>query len=137
VLARRDPCWAILSSSHWDLVDFRATGVPEAARPATRFVEVTGRQPSRSTVADFGCGVGRLSVPLLDHFESVHGYDISATMLEGATEYARDSGVDLTRLRLHLVEAGGAPYCGRETNSCPRLPPEAAGTRTTAAMSAA
>lgn len=38
----------------------------------------------RSRALDFGCGVGRLSIPLSDYFESVVGIDISHGMLEEA-----------------------------------------------------
>jgi len=38
----------------------------------------------RGRALDFGCGVGRLTLPLTDHFESVVGLDISPAMLEEA-----------------------------------------------------
>lgn len=38
----------------------------------------------RGRALDFGCGVGRLTIPLSDHFESVVGLDISEGMLEEA-----------------------------------------------------
>jgi SAM-dependent methyltransferase len=38
----------------------------------------------RGRALDFGCGVGRLTIPLSDHFESVTGLDISQGMLEEA-----------------------------------------------------
>lgn len=39
---------------------------------------------SRGRALDFGCGVGRLTIPLSDRFESVTGLDISQGMLEEA-----------------------------------------------------
>lgn len=48
----------------------------------------------RDRALDFGCGVGRLTVPLTDHFGSVVGLDISPGMLE---EAARNSeGLNIT-----------------------------------------
>lgn len=38
----------------------------------------------RGRALDFGCGVGRLTIPLSDHFESVVGVDIAQAMLEEA-----------------------------------------------------
>lgn len=39
---------------------------------------------SRGRALDFGCGVGRLTIPLSDHFETVTGLDISPGMLDEA-----------------------------------------------------
>jgi len=38
---------------------------------------------------DFGCGVGRLTQALAEHFERVVGVDISPAMIEGARRYNR------------------------------------------------
>lgn len=38
----------------------------------------------RGRALDFGCGVGRLTIPLADHFQAVVGLDISQGMLEEA-----------------------------------------------------
>lgn len=38
----------------------------------------------RGRALDFGCGVGRLTIPLSDHFETVTGLDISPGMLDEA-----------------------------------------------------
>lgn len=40
----------------------------------------------RGIAADFGCGVGRLLIPLSEHFESVIGIDISPGMLNEARQ---------------------------------------------------
>ena len=39
---------------------------------------------NRSKALDFGCGVGRLTRALLEHFAEAHGVDISAKMIEVA-----------------------------------------------------
>ncbi|WP_420485333.1 class I SAM-dependent methyltransferase [Iningainema tapete] len=42
---------------------------------------------SRKTALDFGCGVGRLSQAMVQYFETVHGVDISPSMLKLADKY--------------------------------------------------
>jgi len=42
---------------------------------------------------EFGCGVGRLVVPLASHVKSVVGVDISHSMLERARKYCVENGV--------------------------------------------
>ena len=49
-------------------------------------------RPSRGL--DFGCGVGRLIVPLARRCEQVVGVDISPSMLRRAGELCREHGVD-------------------------------------------
>jgi SAM-dependent methyltransferase len=69
----------------WDLDEFLATGVAELdAIMAT--AERLGLPERRMRALDFGCGVGRVTVPLADHFAQVTGVDISASMLELAGE---------------------------------------------------
>jgi len=52
-------------------------------------VERWGVPQRRGRVLDFGCGVGRLTQALGDHFERATGVDISPTMLELARKYNR------------------------------------------------
>lgn len=42
---------------------------------------------SYSTTLDFGCGVGRLTQPLADHFNWFYGVDIVPSMIELANKY--------------------------------------------------
>ncbi|MEE2888745.1 MAG: class I SAM-dependent methyltransferase [Planctomycetota bacterium] len=84
-LGQRDPLWAILShddkrDNRWDLHEFLQTGrteIEEALACVTRF------QPDlpRRNALDFGCGVGRLSQALAEHFEKVDGIDIAESMI--------------------------------------------------------
>jgi ubiquinone/menaquinone biosynthesis C-methylase UbiE len=86
-----DPLWAVYSDrkvkgSKWDPAEFFATGVEEI-RSLMSFL---GAQPLTivpGRALDFGCGVGRLTQPLADHFGSVCGVDIAASMLEVARTY--------------------------------------------------
>lgn len=84
-LARHDPLWAILSApgkerGRWDEAEFFAAGAREVAGVLRRAEEL-GIRVERRAALDFGCGVGRLTQALGDHFQRVTGVDISPTML--------------------------------------------------------
>lgn len=87
-LADLDPYWAILSRpgkrhGRWDEAEFFATGRSEAARVLERAAEL-GAPGGRRSALDFGCGVGRVSRALAEHFDTVTGVDVSETMIERA-----------------------------------------------------
>jgi SAM-dependent methyltransferase len=91
--ARTDPMWAILTcpakaGGLWTREEFFATGLGEIAYVMTK-AKRWAVPRNRGTVLDFGCGVGRLSQALADHFEHVTGVDISSTMIELARGYNR------------------------------------------------
>lgn len=48
----------------------------------------------RCRALDFGCGIGRLSIPLADHFDEVVGIDIAPSMVERARENAAAAGAE-------------------------------------------
>jgi SAM-dependent methyltransferase len=50
-------------------------------------------QPGKATVLDFGCGVGRLVIPLAKECKSVTGVDISDAMLSEAIKNCQEYGV--------------------------------------------
>jgi SAM-dependent methyltransferase len=92
-LGHEDPLWAILSDpakkgGGWDEADFFQSGAAEIREVLTR---ATAVRPglARRRALDFGCGVGRLTLPLARHFERVDGVDISEPMIARAREYAR------------------------------------------------
>lgn len=85
---RQDPLWAILShddkrGKRWDLAEFMDTGRTEIV-DALSYVTKLQPQLARQRALDFGCGVGRLSQALAEHFEQVDGVDIAASMIEQA-----------------------------------------------------
>ncbi|MCP5116638.1 MAG: class I SAM-dependent methyltransferase, partial [bacterium] len=43
----------------------------------------------RAKALDFGCGVGRLTQALVEHFDEVHGLDVSKGMVRQAREFNR------------------------------------------------
>ena len=87
-LARLDPLWAIASvpdrlHSAWDDDEFMATGRRKAARIA-RTLDLLGAPAARRRALDFGCGVGRVTIPLADHFDEAVGVDIAPAMVDQA-----------------------------------------------------
>lgn len=96
---KTDPLWAILTVSEkrhggWDPDEFFRAGQTEIAR-VMRCVskETSGRRPAgHERALDFGCGAGRLTQALSEHFDNVVGVDIAPSMIDLAREYDRSSG---------------------------------------------
>jgi SAM-dependent methyltransferase len=92
-LGRRDPFSAILIPGHrgtaaWDVDAFFDTGRDDARR----FLADLGRiapDAGRQRALDFGCGVGRITRTLADHFESVDGVDRARSMIARARDLNR------------------------------------------------
>ncbi len=88
--AQEDPLWAIISipekkGGKWSLEEFMRTGTLEIDRlMKTLIFHEIG--VSQACALDFGCGVGRLSQALCQHFNDVVGVDISPTMIRTAQE---------------------------------------------------
>ena len=95
-----DPYFGVLTSP-----DFKADRMSDEARArffdsGRRYIELVlevihkhldpSFRPSRAL--DFGCGVGRLALPLAHACESVVGVDVSESMLEHARSNARMEG---------------------------------------------
>lgn len=92
-LGKDDPLWVILTDptkkgGRWDPKDFFADGEKEIGS-VMRELEEKGHSVARGVALDFGCGVGRLSQALAAHFETVHGVDISPSMIEHAKRFNR------------------------------------------------
>ena len=90
---REDPLWAILShgnkrGNRWDLDDFMATGRQEI-QEALEYARSQGRDLPMQKALDFGCGVGRLTQGLAEHFGEVCGVDVAASMLDRALHLNR------------------------------------------------
>ena len=92
----KDPLFAVLSDDHhkgnlWDVDEFFATGRHEIDEVLEE-LQVLGVTPPKGSALDFGCGVGRLTQALGDHFESCVGVDIAPSMIERATGFNRHGG---------------------------------------------
>jgi SAM-dependent methyltransferase len=105
-LGRTDPLWAVLTDpskkgNRWRLDEFFQTGGREISSLMAH-VDALGVDLSRKRALDFGCGVGRLSQALVEHFEEVRGVDIAPSMIARAEEYNRYG----PRCRYHLNDTG-------------------------------
>ena len=88
---RKDPLWAILSSpgtegNNWDPDDFFKTGVEQVNGLREHGADF-GFRMSGGRAMDFGCGAGRLTQALADHFDHSVGVDISEAMVELARKH--------------------------------------------------
>lgn len=86
-----DPLWAILSDpakkdGNWDRVEFFKTGESEISQ-VIEDIRLLGINIPRHKALDFGCGVGRLTQALCQHFEQCCGVDIAPSMIELARQF--------------------------------------------------
>jgi SAM-dependent methyltransferase len=84
-LAQLDPLWAISSApekrhGNWDEEAFYAGGARKASKLLRR-LDALGVPASHGRALDFGCGAGRITLPLADRFDAVVGVDIAPSML--------------------------------------------------------
>lgn len=84
-LARQDALWAILThgdkkGGRWDSAEFFNTGKEEILQ-VFEYLDSLGLSVKREKALDFGCGVGRLTLALADHFGECSGVDLSFEMI--------------------------------------------------------
>lgn len=92
-LGADDPLYAVLSfpgkqGNRWDPGVFFQRGENEINLVLTDLKD-RGIELRWGRALDFGCGVGRLTQALANHFEQVDGVDISRTMVQAADDYNR------------------------------------------------
>lgn len=93
-LAELDPYWAILSDSskrfgEWDRGEFFESGKAPIHALMEKAADL-GHPVGRGTALDFGCGVGRLTRALAEHFDQCVGVDISEQMISEARRLNSD-----------------------------------------------
>ncbi|HVW56236.1 MAG TPA: class I SAM-dependent methyltransferase [Rhizobiaceae bacterium] len=101
-LSRQDPYWAVLSNAEYrglgesreGLGRFFETGRRHVTEICQRFERHFGRDPEgAATAVDFGCGVGRLLLPMAARARFAIGVDVSQTMRATCRERAAAEGV--------------------------------------------
>ena len=111
---RSDPLWAILTApdkkgNRWSVDEFLQTGRDEIAALIS-YLEARGVTPKTHRALDFGCGAGRLTHALADHFDQVIGVDIAPSMIEVARRlHAHRPEIEFrlnTSSRLESIESG-------------------------------
>lgn len=90
-LAQSDPLWAILSlpqykGNKWSPAEFWATGQAEVAH-LLEYIHSLPMPFPQGRALDFGCGIGRITQPLSEHFSHAYGVDIAPTMLALGQRY--------------------------------------------------
>lgn len=93
-LAKQNPLGAILTIDgklgEWNVGEFLATGTTDVERFVDDLDRVSPSTP-RGRVLDFGCGVGRITRGLADHFTEVVGADVSPRMIRRARRLHADA----------------------------------------------
>jgi SAM-dependent methyltransferase len=88
-----DPLFGILSDpakhgGRWDVAEFFRSGDAHV-RHLFGILESLNIEIGRGACLDFGCGVGRLTVPLSERFERTVGVDVAPSMIERARAFHR------------------------------------------------
>jgi ubiquinone/menaquinone biosynthesis C-methylase UbiE len=91
--ARTDPMWAVLTDptkagNRWNADEFFSTGRQEVDAALAHVRQLCPGLRTAQAL-DFGCGVGRLTQALAEHFAQVTGVDIAEAMLALAREHNR------------------------------------------------
>jgi SAM-dependent methyltransferase len=109
-VAQQDPYWGVLSHDEYvgsTLADpavgdsageFWRTGEDHIAKVFREVRERLDPDFSPARALDFGCGVGRLLLPLSRRADALIGVDVSPTMLELARQHLQAEGVPDPRL---------------------------------------
>lgn len=98
-LGEEDAAWSVLSDDRFKKSDanvpasFYASGEPEVKQLFVALARNGITPPFRKAV-EYGCGIGRVSVPLSKHCDTLHAYDISKGHLAMAETHAQASEVD-------------------------------------------
>jgi SAM-dependent methyltransferase len=104
--ARADPYWAVLTEEKFrkdnltdaGLVEFFAGGETYVERLFRTFRARLDESFGPRSALDFGCGVGRVLLPLSRRCASVVGVDVADTMLHEAEAQCRRQGASNVRL---------------------------------------
>lgn len=104
-LGEVDPLWAILTNpeaegGQWDLDKFLASGRAEIACVLEE-IRLLEFPLTFGKALDFGCGIGRLTQALGDHFQESHGVDIAPSMIDLATKFNKKP----SQVNYHLNQA--------------------------------
>jgi SAM-dependent methyltransferase len=101
-LGAKNPYWASLPeprfrANRMDATDeeaFFETGEEEVAATVARIRALVGTEFHPARALDFGCGVGRLTIPLARECRRVLAVDISQPMLQVAARNCAERGVE-------------------------------------------
>lgn len=111
-VARDDPFWGVLSQEEYRrdamdaerLAQFMATGEAFVANLLALVRRHLRPEFAPQRALDFGCGVGRLLIPLARHAARAVGADVAPAMLELCRRHAQEAGL----ANIELVESDDA-----------------------------
>lgn len=91
IFGKTDPLWSILTApgmegNKWDTDQFFETGRREINSLLEHLTSL-GLSPNTGKALDFGCGVGRLTQGMAEHFQFVCGVDIAEPMIAKAEQF--------------------------------------------------
>ncbi len=94
-LGASDPMWAVLvepgkDGCKWDEEEFFASGRRDID-VLVKHAESQEISFARGNALDFGCGLGRLTQALADHFDAATGVDIASSMITQARSFNKHS----------------------------------------------
>jgi 2-polyprenyl-3-methyl-5-hydroxy-6-metoxy-1,4-benzoquinol methylase len=96
--AKQDPMRAILSDrATWGKEEFFATG-KQWLRDHFAWASASGFKPGGGRALDYGCGLGRITNALAEHYTSAVGIDISDEMIRLAQSHARMPNVQFLQV---------------------------------------
>lgn len=105
-LGELEPHWSVLSANKYtqdelaeNIDAFYLSGKHEALRIDDTLSRNGLQIPEDGTCIEYGCGVGRVTRWLADRYETLYGFDISASHLELARRYLDDSGHNKVHLQ--------------------------------------
>jgi SAM-dependent methyltransferase len=93
-LARREPYFPVLTDEGVRDDAFLETGEADIALLLPAIAALLGRDVPLTSVLDFGCGAGRLTIPLARRAMEVVGADIAPSVLEHARKNALNAGLN-------------------------------------------
>ena len=122
--AKVDPLYWVAATQEADEASYHESAARDAQSLLLRLGD--DAQPE-FRVLDLGCGIGRMTAPLADHFSQVVGIDVSSEMIERAREmhsekenlsFEVNSGADLAAFENHSFDLVFS------YSVLPHLPPE-------------
>ncbi len=105
--AEADPYYWVAATQEADLDSYHASAEKDCAHFMAGLKTALGEQ-SGGALLDLGCGIGRMTAPLAEHFDRTVGVDVSPVMIEQAQalhkeisnlEFIVNSGADLSALQ--------------------------------------
>jgi SAM-dependent methyltransferase len=92
-LARREPYFPVLTDEGVRDEAFLESGEADIALLLPAVASILGREVPLTSVLDFGCGAGRLTIPLARRAVRVVACDIAPSVLEHARKNVREAGL--------------------------------------------